>query len=486
MPTAVLRRYTPPTCTLEVAASGSALSRWTDRTVLKHLRFQLNFDDPKLMPDQQVTISGDQSQLEALYEAVSDYVQRLVGSSASAINWEPSLLGDAPPQAHPAEIAPAEINLAHQDIDLGTDLDNNLDNHLGIALTPQGLLSHELRLGSLANDESGPALRLSLLQLFDLANALEAYHTESLSLPVAERSTWISRLPRRWPTAAAAVLALGATGVMTKFVLDISRPAAIQTASAPTERQVNAELNRELFPKLSPPPVSPSAKLQPLPPPPPTGATPSADALGLPPIGVTQAPPPAASKSGPALGQLPSPLPGQLPAPSSQSQVTMIPSSGVASLPSADLAAPGQADAVATNPPRLVPDANTSEARMAPTASRAAAGAAAPSVASSAASGTTAFDTIPQVAEVRSYFQQRWQPPSGLSQPLEYRLLLNADGSLQRIVPLGQFSENYLDRTDMPLLGESFVSAAQNGETPQIRLVLKPDGKVQSFLEYAN
>ena len=87
---------------------------------------------------------------------------------------------------------------------------------------------------------------------------------------------------------------------------------------------------------------------------------------------------------------------------------------------------------------------------------------------------------------MRSYFQQRWQPPDGLTQTLEYRLLLNADGSLQRIVPLGQFSENYLDRTNMPLMGEPFVSAARNGETPQIRLVLKPDGKVQSFLEYAN
>jgi hypothetical protein len=486
MPTAVRRRYTPPTCTLEVAASGSALSRWTDRPVLKNLRFQLNFDDPKLMPDQQITVSGDQSQLEALYEAVSDYVQHLVGSPASAINWEPSLRLDQPEDA--------QITLQASDLPPVDMPPDRPESKVGIVLQPQGLLSHELSFGDLASPESGLAVRLSTLQLFDLANALEDYHTESLSLPVAERSTWMSKLPRRLPTAAAAVLALGATGVMAKFVLDISRPAAIQTASAPAERQVNAELNRELFPTLSPPPVSPSATIQPLPPPPPN-ATPS-DALGLPPIGVTQAPPPAASKSGSAgqiPGQIPGQLPSQLPASSSgQSQVAIIPGSGVASLPSADLDAPaGQADVVANSPPRLAPDASVlesgAESRAMPqSASQSASREINQAAAAPVASSPTAFDTIPQVAEVRSYFQQRWQPPDGLSQTLEYRLLLNADGSLQRIVPLGQFSENYLDRTDMPLLGEPFVSAARNGQTPQIRLVLKPDGKVQSFLEYAN
>ena len=98
MPTAVLRRYTPPTCTLEVQASGSALSRWTDRTVLKNLQFQLSFDDPKLMPDQQVMVSGDQNQLEALHETVTDYVQHLLGQPPSAINWEPSLSLDPSPE----------------------------------------------------------------------------------------------------------------------------------------------------------------------------------------------------------------------------------------------------------------------------------------------------------------------------------------------------------------------------------------------------
>ncbi len=96
---------------------------------------------------------------------------------------------------------------------------------------------------------------------------------------------------------------------------------------------------------------------------------------------------------------------------------------------------------------------------------------------------TTLFDNIPQVAEVRSYFQKRWQPPSGLTQTLEYSLTLNADGSIQRIIPLGKAAGDFIDRTNIPLPGEPFVSAVDGGRNPSIRLVLTPDGKVSTFLE---
>jgi hypothetical protein len=98
-------------------------------------------------------------------------------------------------------------------------------------------------------------------------------------------------------------------------------------------------------------------------------------------------------------------------------------------------------------------------------------------------SNNTLFDNIPQIAEARSYFQNRWQPPADLRQTLEYSLLLNADGSIQRIVPLGQAAGQYIDRTDMPLPGEPFVSAVAGGGNPTIRVVLSPDGNVNTFLE---
>jgi len=96
---------------------------------------------------------------------------------------------------------------------------------------------------------------------------------------------------------------------------------------------------------------------------------------------------------------------------------------------------------------------------------------------------STAFDTIPQVAEARTFFQERWQPPESLDQTLEYRLQLGADGTIQRIIPLGRAAGDYIDRTGMPLPGEPFVSPVENGGNPQIRIVLDPNGRVQTFLE---
>jgi hypothetical protein len=98
----------------------------------------------------------------------------------------------------------------------------------------------------------------------------------------------------------------------------------------------------------------------------------------------------------------------------------------------------------------------------------------------------TAFDTIPQVAEAREYFQERWQPPEGLSQTLEYQLQIGADGSIQRIVPLGQAAGDYVDRTQIPLVGDPFVSPLESQQEADIRLVLSPDGRVRTFLEPSN
>jgi hypothetical protein len=93
------------------------------------------------------------------------------------------------------------------------------------------------------------------------------------------------------------------------------------------------------------------------------------------------------------------------------------------------------------------------------------------------------FDTIPQVAQVRNYFQQQWKPPTGLTQSLQYYLRLNPDGSIDRIQPLGEASTKYIDRTGMPVPGKPFVSPIEGERNAHIRVVLGPDGKVETFLE---
>src|SRR6476646_11672324 len=103
--TSVLRRYTPPTCTLEIVAQDSPLSRWSGRHLLRKLRFQLSFDDPRLPDAEQVSLRGDRFQLDELCAAVSVYVQNFLNQStvliASGARSSVATL-EAPPAAAPA------------------------------------------------------------------------------------------------------------------------------------------------------------------------------------------------------------------------------------------------------------------------------------------------------------------------------------------------------------------------------------------------
>jgi hypothetical protein len=464
MPTSVLRRYTPPTCTLEIAANGSALSRWTDRAVLKNLRFQLSFDDPKVAEDKQVTIRGDRNQLEALWEAVSTYVQTLLNQLPAENSGSRHFQAALPDQ---------EENSGLRGVALSTP-----DTATGIQLHPKGLVTHELRLGTLANERSGEIVPLSVLQLFDLANALDEYHAEALSLPALNRPSWL-KSPNQWASiAAVALLAIGATTAVTKFMTDVSSTST-QVATAP-EENANPDQQAKSSVRLpAPPGVEPlpsSLALQPLPPPPPAGATKTAPPA--PPVTVTQAPPASTGSAAPSAPVL-------LPDPTDLSggQVAVVPAPGQASS-TAEVPADLQASNPAGEAPTVLPN-STLRAAVPESADSAqiAQSEGAQGESTQTATNSTAFDAIPQVAEVRNYFQQTWQPPDELTQTLEYRLVLNSNGSIQRIVPLGQAAATFLDRTEMPLMNEPFVSPVESGSNPQIRLVLGRDGRVQTFLE---
>jgi hypothetical protein len=96
---------------------------------------------------------------------------------------------------------------------------------------------------------------------------------------------------------------------------------------------------------------------------------------------------------------------------------------------------------------------------------------------------TNLLDTIPQVAEIRNYFQEKWQPPDNLSQTLEYRLRIKSDGSLDQSIPLGKAASLYLSHVPMPNQGQKFVSPLPMPEEQTVRLVLSPNGTVKTFLE---
>lgn len=96
------------------------------------------------------------------------------------------------------------------------------------------------------------------------------------------------------------------------------------------------------------------------------------------------------------------------------------------------------------------------------------------------------FNTIPQVVEVRNYFQQRWQPQKDLRRTLEYRLVIAPDGSVETIIPLGQAAQVMIEKIGVPLVGKPFVSSLIGKSHIKIRLILTPDGQVEAFLEPMN
>jgi hypothetical protein len=498
----ILRRYTPPTCTLEVMATNSVLSRWAGQPVLQDLRFNLNLDDPKQPQDQWLTVKGDREQLEALCQVVQQYVQQFLGASCDQMD---ALLSPPPVNSALATLATSNLELTsnfeiaevHESSEqlapaANASLTNPIESALGdastihemgIALSPLGLLTHGLHLGQLAPGTPSQVVSLSTLQLFDLANALEAYQTDALSLPTLPNlRPWYGQ-PTRWAQVAAGVLlAVGVSASAVKLWDGSLSTANVASAPSSTASSRDQQIATQIPPAVAEKAATPPAiSTQILPPPPPgsapitgqPGVSPTVPVPSQPSVGVT---PNTGSPGGTGIS---SSVPGAIasvpvPVPNSP---TVIPGEANFAKPAPTSPTDSIAAAPATesgNSDSMTIAKGTAEA---PDTSRLR------SPATAKPEKATAFDTIPQVAEARSYFQQRWQPPEGLSQDLQYRLIVDSNGGIQSIVPLTQSSGNYVDRTNIPLPGEPFVSPLSGRQAAQIRLVLSPDGKVQTFLE---
>ena len=177
----ITRRFTPPTCTLEIEATSSTLSRWTKQKAIEDVQFRLSFDDPRLTKEEQVTIEGDRTQLEQLYRAIDNYVQNFV--------QQPSLEKILSQSSSPIKIDPAQLYLK-----------------------PQGLVSHELCLGSLKNSNSGNKIQLNTVQLFDLVTALEDYQVEIAAIPHLNSAE--SKKRSWWAAAIASIVVMAGLAVL--------------------------------------------------------------------------------------------------------------------------------------------------------------------------------------------------------------------------------------------------------------------------------
>ncbi len=273
------------------------------------------------------------------------------------------------------------------------------------------------------------------------------HHRPSLYKTQVHRDqSFLDRIPQ-WVKFSA--LLLGSMSIAA-IILEYPLPSSYQ--QQPSVTTTSPSLNSK--PSVEPPSPLPQTELPP----------PEIPLAQLPPVQSVPIPPP------PTLSSLPesqnptlsvNPSPAKIPSPTDANKLSSpSPSASVPVIPPSLI-----------SPPPLTPP---------PCPHQAAAKVATPT---DKADKTTRLNNNTPVAEVRNYLQQRWNPPSGLTQTLEYSLLLNRDGSIERIIPLGQASVEYIDRTNIPAPGERFVSALQGEANSKIRVVLTPKGKVQTSLE---
>ncbi len=504
----VIRRYTPPTCTLEILAQNSSLSRWTNKSILKDIYFELRLDDPRTPEDKRSVIRGDGNQLEALCAAVTKYVQELLQTSPD--NFWATFSGEQQQQEITDESAESDHGDDTNQSPTKTQVINFANHHPQgnqIYLQPNGHLTHKLFLGSLAQGASTPTVQLSVLQLFDLANALDEYSTDVLVLPQLEKKKSFLGLPSWAPAAAIIVASLGLTPFTVQYVRDRQQQQqTAQTTNAETEAiapepnsfgQISPTPNPGLVPPDQLSPISPLTSASPganptipiIPPGAPTANLPSPGSAKP----QTQNPQP--SQPGQSQSQISIQPNSPANSPASVAKSTAIPSPGSSSSTSSTqsnalTANPQETTARISTPP--IPPPNATQLPESPTTSSSAsnnADALVSKLRSSgekqnnvATAGDTLFDTA-QVAEARDYLEKRWQPPTALKQSLQYSLTVGADGKIQSIFPLNKPARDYVDRSGLPLIGESFVSPNKQAQTIRIRAVLSPDGKVQTLPE---
>jgi hypothetical protein len=469
----LIRRYTPPTCSLEIAAQQSSLSRWMGKVALKDVRFKLSFDDPRISDDDWVVLRGDRTQLEDLNQTVGDYVQSFLTQSSSG--------------------ATIEQDIAAQTAVAATELAVPLTNTTGITLQPKGLLSHTLSLGSLATANSGDRLTLTATQLADLATALDEYSAEATTLPQLDRKVaWLPNTAQ-WSSPNWAGLAAGllvTVGLGASLVNSLSNRSTPQTASQASSSDQRLAMQPPPGAPAPPTPnpfmtVPPLSKL-----PTPGAALPSPGATTAP-IKIAGATPPTADTKNDALN---APTIANTQGGQSTIKISPVPQAGGASgqsaAPKTEAPLPVVVDQIGGAPEPPQSSANSATARSA-AREEGADRAAALGKLSAPVAPVPAPVTLPELAPsinptdqaraVQSYFQQSWKPQKGLAQALQYELQLDGNGALQSASPIGGTSTDQQSQAGIPAIGTAIAPAAPDGKSTTVRLLLEPSGGVQAF-----
>jgi hypothetical protein len=499
------------------------------KPVLKQLTFELRFDDPTLPEERRVPIRGDRDQLEALCDAVTTYVQEILQQSPESFGLSFSGLQDSTKVSNDTELTD------FQQVPLLAKTSNSFTSQFSgskIYLESNSHLTHNLYLGSLANPTSGTVIQLSLLQLFDLATALDEYAADVLALPMLNQSSSVVRFPTWVSVAAMFIIGVGLTPWTWQYASNLrqKQPQTAKIANSPESQVALQDPRSPNFPapqpELSPSNNFSSLPLTSTPPLPPTSNLPtttlpspnsdfsttttnsplapnsltSKQTSNLPQTEIPSVPgnssvnipnpqiaiqPNSSSSSNPAELGLPimrdlPPRPSSIPAPLPPPLATLPPANGSNTIPQPYSPVTSQQSPARINSPATT-SSEAGDASSLGTRLRNPSKNLTPTEVS-VNSSSTLFDT-PQVAEAREFLKKRWQPPTGFTQTLEYSLMVGVDGSVERIDPLGKAARENFEMVGMPAIGEPFVSANRYGRNTRIRVLLSPDGKVQTFSE---
>jgi len=472
-----------------------------------------------------------------LSDTVTQYVQSLLGQSLSTsvfavLSPIPGAQNDSVSTSHPQDSDPPLASepllyAAAKESKVVPSATHRLSSTPSSEDQPylrtHSLLTHDLVLGSFATNAENQTVPLKTSQLFDLVSALDdcATELEMLPLPTPTRRPII---PVWASSAAVVILTLGVTTATLRLTQ--------QTPSDPNDLVTTADRDQEQ-------PSIPSADFDGDASAPAASSTPQSQSPSSasktspsPPSAPTSAPAPAANTTEESPGRkqtgsapvvtldprqkrqtLTKPTQSKSPDTGESTQKTSTTNTQIQdqeAIALADKSGQRQKSPVSAAEKELQPEiSNRPHATQpaAPSSSGAAPVASEPSgdadtfaetdrlqnqkldqnpIDSAVPSTTTLSRTralAPAALEIRQYISQRWQAPAGLSQSLEYQLTLSANGSLKQVKPLNQEASQYLKQVPLPAINQPFITPSQSSPSIPVRLVLKPDGTVQTFVE---
>ena len=466
------RRYTPPTCTLEIYHPQPFWGRWRYQSFPPLFSFQLHFDDPRLAQEDRMSIIGDRDLLEKLRIKVGQYVNQYL--NITTIENE-KLFCEIPIEKQEREV---------------------------IYLTRQSAYRHLLYYQSFEPHQEVIEVVLTNTQLVDFVNALEAYHWDATKVRIQ---------PKKRP------ISLG-TGVALTFIIatlgkflwsgyqvnssinvaeEISELSAENYSQNIQEVVPPSPLNLKTVPQIVTPKI-PEELLnqQPLLPPPPALTQPPTNLLTNSNIKLNNSN--QTNTIPPSINQTNS----QSSTPSAQSNInnsslvtgirTSLPANSESSqpletsnnllaprLPSLPVLSPSDFNqnsiAMASSQINNLSDVGTINQQIQPSLAE---------KFNSPNSSVIAKRINQNISgEVQQYFRNKWQPPENLNQSIEYRLQLEENGTLTRVTPVGQVAAVFLEQTPVPLIGEVITSSFSKISPLTVRLILSPNGSVRSFVE---